>query len=253
MILNRAEPFYFPGGPVGCLVTHGFTGAPFEMRELGEFLHAKGYTVLGPRLAGHGTKIEDMIRSNHEDWLNSVEDAFHLLRGHCQQVFLMGLSMGGVLSLIQAARLPVDGVVAMSTPYYFPVKWAQDNPWLLRFFSRLVKTQGKGEGNWFNPELAKDHLSYERNPTQSAYELNLLLAEMRKELPRISAPALVIHSKDDNYVLEDHARPLFAAIGSQEKEFIQVDKTSHVITRDGDTTRVFNPILAFLKKNERMD
>ncbi len=253
MILNRAEPFYFPGGPVGCLVTHGFTGAPFEMRELGEFLHAKGYTVLGPRLAGHGTKIEDMIRSNHEDWLNSVEDAFHLLRGHCQQVFLMGLSMGGVLSLIQAARLPVDGVVAMSTPYYFPVKWAQDNPWLLRFFSRLVKTQGKGEGNWFNPELAKDHLSYERNPTRSAYELNLLLAEMRKELPRISAPALVIHSKDDNYVLEDHARPLFAAIGSQEKEFIQVDKTSHVITRDGDTTRVFNPILAFLKKNERMD
>ena len=43
------------------------------------------------------------------------------------------------------------------------------------------------------------------------------------------------------------------AIGSQEKEFIQVDKTSHVITRDGDTTRVFNPILAFLKNSERMD
>jgi len=252
-ILKRGEPFYFPGGPVGCVVTHGFTGTPFEVFELGEFLSGHGYTVLGPRLTGHGTKIEDMIRSNHEDWLNSVEDAYHLLKGHCEQVFLLGLSMGGIISLTQAARLPVDGVVAMSTPYYFPKKWAQDNPWLLKFLSRFVKTQPKGEGNWFKPELAKDHLSYERNPTRPAYELNLLLAEMRTELPKISVPALVIHSKDDNYVLEEHAYPLFEAIGSQKKEFIEVDKTSHVITRDGDTLRVFEPILTFLKENTKKE
>jgi carboxylesterase len=194
-----------------------------------------------------------MIRSNHEDWLNSVEDAYHLLRGHCSQVFLMGLSMGGVISLTQAAHLPVGGVVAMSTPYNFPRKWAQRNPWLLKFLSRLVKTQGKNEGNWFNPELAQDHLSYERNPTRPAYELHLLLTKMRESLPRISAPALVIHSKDDDYVLEDHAHPLFEAIGSQEKELIEVDKASHVITRDGDTSRVFEPILAFLIRNTRKE
>ena len=235
-ILERAEPFYFPGGPVGCVLTHGFTGCPFEMRELGEFLKKNGYTVLGPRLTGHGTKIEDMIRSNHEDWLNSVEDAYHLLNGHCDQVFLMGLSMGGVISLTQAARLPVDGVVAMSTPYYFPVKWANDNPWLLKLMSRFVKSQAKGEGNWFNPEAMATHLSYERNPTRSAYELVLLIEKMRAALPEISVPTLVIHSKDDNYVLEDHAYPLFEAIGSEKKEFLEVDKTSHVITRDGDTT-----------------
>ena len=249
--IKRAEPFYFPGGPVGCIVTHGFTGTPFEMRELGEFLREHGYTVLGPRLAGHATKLDDMIRSNHEDWLNSVEDAYHLLKGHCKQVFLLGLSMGGILSLTQAAQLPVDGVVAMSTPYYFPVKWAQDNPWLLNVLSRIVKTQEKNEGNWFKPELAEEHISYERNPTRPAYELNLLLAEMRRALPEITAPALVIHSTDDNYVLEDHAVPLFEAIGSQEKEFIEVDKTSHVITRDGDTSRVFEPIRAFLIRNTK--
>ncbi|MBN2044572.1 MAG: alpha/beta fold hydrolase [Anaerolineales bacterium] len=252
-IIKRAEPFYLPGGPVGCLVTHGFTGTPFEMRELGEFLNQHSYTVLGPRLAGHATKIEDMIRSTREDWLNSVEDGFHLLNSHCRQVFLIGLSMGGVLSLIQAARLPVDGVVALSTPYYFPVQWVQDNPWLLKLLSRFVKTQEKNEGNWFKPELAKDHISYERNPSRPAYELNLLLAEMRAALPQITVPALVIHSKDDNYVNEDHAVPLFEAIGSQEKDFIQVDQTSHVITRDGDTSRVFEPILAFLQKNTKKE
>jgi carboxylesterase len=250
-IIPRAEPYYFAGGPVGCLVTHGFTGTPFEMRELGEFLHGHGYTVLGPRLAGHATRLDDMIRSTHEDWLNSVEDGYHLLNCQCRQVFLLGLSMGGVISLTQAARLPVDGVVAMSTPYYFPVKWAQDNPWMLKLLTVFVRTQEKNEGNWFNPELADDHISYERNPTRPAYELNLLLAEMRAALPQINIPALVIHSKDDNYVLEDHAIPLFEAIGTPDKEFLEVDQTSHVITRDGDTSRVFEPILAFLKRNTK--
>ena len=253
MILERAEPFCFLGGTVGCVLTHGFTGTPFEMLSLGEFLHNKGYTVLGVRLTGHGTRIEDMIRSRYPDWLASVEDGYHLLRKQCKQVFLMGLSMGGVLSLTQAARLPIDGVVAMSTPYYFPVGWAQKYPRLLKLFSNFVPTQSKGKGNWFNPELAADHLSYERNPSRSAYELHQLLAVMRAELHKLTVPALVIHSKDDKYVLEDHAIPLFTAIGSPQKEFIEVDKASHVITRDGDTSRVFEPILSFLQKNTKKE
>jgi esterase/lipase len=44
-----------------------------------------------------------MIRSNWQDWLLSVEDGYNLLRSCTEQVFLFGLSMGGVLSLTAAA------------------------------------------------------------------------------------------------------------------------------------------------------
>jgi carboxylesterase len=106
-IIPTAEPFFFSGkdanAKTGCLVTHGFTGTPKEMRWLGEYLNGQGYTVCGIRLNGHATKPEDMIRSRWQDWLLSVEDGFNLLRSCTYQVFLLGLSMGGVLSLTAAA------------------------------------------------------------------------------------------------------------------------------------------------------
>lgn len=248
-IITGAEPFYLPGGPVGCLLVHGFTGTPKEMRSLGEYLNKQGHTVLGVRLAGHATQIDDMIRTNFCDWMASVEDGYHLLKSHTDKTFLMGLSMGGVLSLTQAARLDVAGVVAMSTPYEMPVGWIQKFPWVLPIASPFYKQAGKSEGIWFNPGVAEDHISYDYNPTRSAYQLHQLLHVMREHLPQIKVPALVIHSKDDDYVLEEHAQPLFDAIGSQQKELIYVDKANHVITRDGDVMRVFEPIKDFIEKN----
>ncbi|NTV37277.1 MAG: carboxylesterase, partial [Anaerolineaceae bacterium] len=53
--MSTAEPFLLPGGKVGCLLIHGFTGTPKEMRWWGEDLAGRGYTVLAPRLAGHAT------------------------------------------------------------------------------------------------------------------------------------------------------------------------------------------------------
>jgi carboxylesterase len=249
-VIPTTEPFYFPGGPTGCLLTHGFTGTPKEMRPLGEYLHQQGHTVLGLRLAGHATDLEDMIRMNYTDWLASVEDGYHLLHNHTERIFLMGLSMGGVLSLIQAARLPVTGVVAMSTPYQMPVGWVRVFPWVLPLVSPVIRKIDKSEGTWYNPEMAKDHISYEYNPVRPAHQLYQLINVMQASLPEIDIPTLVIHSKDDDYVFEEHADPLFQAIGSHEKELVWVDKANHVITRDGDVMRVFEPIEGFIQKTQ---
>jgi len=249
-IIETAEPFFFPGGPVGCVLVHGFTGTPKEMRLLGEFLSQKGYTVVGVRLAGHATNLNDMIRTRPDDWLASVEDGFHLLKANCDQEFLIGLSMGGVLSLIQAARLPVEGVVAMSTPYDFPVRWAAKVPWVMRLMSAVMPTQDKSNGSpWFKPEMHEEHISYPKHPVRSAYELNRLLSQLRITLPEVKVPALIIHSKDDDYVISDHAKKIFANLGSADKELLWVDHARHVITRDGDITRVFDPIHEFIQNH----
>ncbi|HKJ26077.1 MAG TPA: alpha/beta fold hydrolase [Anaerolineales bacterium] len=248
-IIPSAEPFFFPGGPTGCLLIHGFTGTPLEMRDLGEYLNQQGHTVLGVRLAGHATQINDMIRTRYTDWLVSVEDGYHLLKSHTERIFAIGLSMGGVLAMTEAARLPLAGVVAMSTPYQMPVEWVRKAPWLLPLLSPFSKMQTKSrDRTWYNPAIKGKHISYEQNPTRQAYELYKLLNIMRDSLPNIDVPALVIHSRDDEYVLSENAEPLFDAIGSQEKELVWVDKTCHVVTRDGDVMRVFEPIKAFIAK-----
>jgi len=47
------------------------------------------------RLAGRATRPEDMIRSRYDDWLASVEDGYHLLRGEADQVVLVGFRWVG--------------------------------------------------------------------------------------------------------------------------------------------------------------
>ena len=103
-IIPGAEPFFYPSGEVGCLLIHGLTGTPFEMRELGEYLSAQGYTVSGPRLAGHGTTDwRDLANTKWQDWYQTVVDAYSDLAARCRQVYLVGLSAGGALALYHCA------------------------------------------------------------------------------------------------------------------------------------------------------
>ena len=100
MYLQGAEPFLLPGGRHGVLLIHGFTGLPAELRLLGEYLNARGFTVLAIRLAGHGTTVEDLSRMEHEDWMDSVRDGYAILSGACDRISVVGHSMGAVFAAL---------------------------------------------------------------------------------------------------------------------------------------------------------
>lgn len=249
-LIPTAEPFYFPGAPgaPGCLLVHGFTGTPKEMRWMGEYLAAQGFHALGIRLTGHATRPEDMIRSRYTDWLASVEDGYYLLKGVAERIVLIGLSMGGVLSLTTAARLPVMGVVAMSTPYALPpdprLKFIRQISWFVRY---LPKSKVPGEG-WFDKAAWEEHVAYPANPVRSIAELLLLLEEMRAALPQVHVPVLLIHSKDDTYVDPANMERIYAHLGTKEKEMMWVEGSGHVIPREPPREQVFEAAAAFVRR-----
>jgi carboxylesterase len=252
-IIPTAEPFFFPGKgantKTGCLVIHGFTGTPKEMRWLGEYLNGLGYTVCGIRLNGHATKPEDMIRSRWQDWLLSVEDGYNLLLSCTDQVFLIGLSMGGVLSLTAASRLPVRGVVAMSTPYKLPdhllLHFSRPISWFIPY---MPKGKGAPDEGWFDKNAFKQHVSYPKNPVRPAGELNQLLGVMRESLPQVKAPVLLIHSRNDDYVFHDSMEKIHAALGSTDKTMLWVKGGGHVITEEPTRETVFKAAADFIKR-----
>ena len=221
---------------------------------MGEFLNQQGYTCLGIRLAGHATDPEDMIRSNWTDWTASVEDGYHLLSGVTDNIFLMGLSMGGILSLLMSTRLAprVKGVIAMSTPYKLP-----DDPrlrhidWISKIVSYMPKSNEEPGASWFDKEAWKDHVSYPQNPVRSIGQLNQLLGEMRLALPEVRVPALLIHSKDDHYVLPDSMELIYAdLVGASDKTKIYVTRSGHVIPRDAARQQAFQYALEFIQRVE---
>ena len=108
------SPFFLPGKDVACLLIHGFCGTPVEFRSTGDFLAAQGWTVDCPLLDGHGTTPNDLKSVTRDDWRATVETRYRALRDTHEKVFVLGLSMGALLSLDLALRHPVDGVVLMA-------------------------------------------------------------------------------------------------------------------------------------------
>jgi carboxylesterase len=253
-IIPTAEPFLLPGDRTkpACLLIHGFTGTPKEMRWMGEYLNQKGYTCLGVRLSGHATNPEDMIRSDWTDWVASVEDGYALLRGLTERIFLIGLSMGGVLSLLMSTRLKTPGVVAMSTPYRL-----RDDPrlryidWIARVIHYLPKGNQEPGAGWFDKEAFREHVSYPQNPVRSIGQLNELLRAMHAALPQVNVPVLLIHSKDDAYVLPENMERIFAHLhNASDKTKLYISGSGHVITRDAARQQVFDAALEFLRRVE---
>ena len=219
---------------------------------MGEYLNQQGYACLGVRLAGHATNPEDMIRSRYTDWIASVEDGYHLLRGVTDKIFLVGLSMGGILSLLMSTQLEVKGVIAMSTPSRLPT----DYPiWLLKLVSLVMryrpKTREAPGSGWFDKSAYVDHISYSKNPVRSSAELKKLIFEMHAALPKVNAPVLLMHSKDDTYVLPENMERIYGGlINAQDKTKLYITGSGHVLPRDAARQQVFQSALEFIQRIE---
>lgn len=248
-IIPSAEPFFFKGNEIGCLLMHGFTGTPKEMRWLGEFLAERGLTVLGVRLAGHATSPEDLMRTRWPDWLASAEDGYHQLTDCTSQIFLLGLSMGGALSLLLASMYPIQGVVAMSTPNDLPpdprlkfIRW-------LQYFYPFIPG---GESDWHDKHAEAVHTSYGGYPTRSLIEVQKLLAEMRASLPVISAPTLLMHSRNDGGITPENMEKIYLTLGCTDKEMLWFEDSGHVLTRDAERENVFRAAAEFIEKHTNL-
>jgi Esterase/lipase len=255
-IIPTAEPFFFLGDPSkpACLLIHGFTGTPKEMRWMGEFLNRHGYTCLGIRLAGHATEPADMIRSNWTDWTASVEDGYHLLCGVTEKIFMVGLSMGGILALLMSTRFTprVLGLVAMSTPYKLPDdRRLRHIDWISRMIPYMPKSNEEPGASWFDKEAWKDHVSYPQNPVRSVGQLNQLLGEMRRALAEVQVPVLLMHSRDDSYVLPENIELIYAdLVNASDKTKLYLTGSGHVVPRDAARQQAFQYALEFIQRIE---
>ena len=244
-IIPTAEPFFFPGNSTGCLLIHGFTGAPKEMRWMGEYLAHKGFTVLGIRLAGHATRPEDLTRTRWRDWVTSAEDGWHLLNDAAKHVFAIGLSLGGVLSLYLASQLPLTGVVTMSTPYDLP---KDPRRRFLNLLKWVVPSVSKRRSDQIEVGAAGEHVDYPHYPTRGIAELNDLMAEMRAVLPKVTAPVLMIHSQGDKSVPTTDMDNIFDRLGSKDKQTLLLENSGHVIPRGVERELAFDAASDFITR-----
>lgn len=245
---SGSEPFFIRGGTqVGVLLIHGFTGISNDMRPIGERLNADGFTALSVRLTHHGTHGEDMNRSRWHDWYTAALDGYQLLRDQCERVFVMGLSMGGVLALHLAAHEIVAGVVTMSSPsylYYQKAGWRARYANLYGMIFRFVPKE--------NPDGWHEIQSYPVFPTLAVQQFFDLLKANDAVLPKVTAPVLLIHSHGDTFIPGDNMQHFYERLTNAPRETFWLEKSEHVVTKDVELDILLNRIQAFVRGNTRL-
>ena len=243
--IDQVQPFAFDRGPIGCVLLHGFTAAPKEMRPLGDYLAARDITVRGVRIAGHGTTPQDLARTTWRDWVGSTEEAVRELRQRCTQVWSIGLSLGGLISLYLAEQHLVDGVCAMAPAIYPPDRRMA----IARLLAPFMPYSHKGLADLQDPIALAEHADYELFPTRAIAELNALMRHTRRALHQVDVPLLLVFARQDQVVSLNALDTIWSRVASTDKQQLILERGGHIVTEDYDKEIAFAAIHQFLQQH----
>lgn len=231
-----------------CIVTcHGFTGYPEEMDPIGKYLQEKGFDWKNLQLPGHGTTPEDLKTKKWTDWTEYVlHEVDNLLQEYNNNVVMIGLSLGGALTLYTLINRPsIKAGICLAAP-------ANLIPWYQKLLLKLPISQyfvdrQKAKIDIFDPDMKKKHRSYDHYYRTSVLEVAKIIDYVKTNLTKITAPILIVQSKKDQVVNYKNAQYIYDRVQSKQKDLFYVEKSSHVLTKDYDKERVFSKSLEFIE------
>jgi carboxylesterase len=248
-VMPGADAFARDGGPTGVLLCHGFTGSPQSLRPWADYLADAGLAVSLPRLPGHGTTWQELARTRWEDWFAEVNRAFDELQSRCDEVFVMGLSMGGCLALrlAELRGAAVRGLVLVN-----PSLTADSR---LLFFIipvvKLVVPAVKGIAS----DIKKPGVTetgYDRTPVKAAASLPGLWRTTQQHLSEVSQPVLVYRSTSDHLVGPASVSLLTRALPASQVAVHELADSYHVATLDNDAEAIFAGSLEFVRVHSQL-
>jgi carboxylesterase len=246
-ILPGAEAFFLKAGSTGCILTHGFTCNPEEMRSLADYLCALGYSVYAVRLSGHGTHPKDLADVTWQDWLADIKKAYKEVKKKCDKVFLIGQSLGGMLSLTAGGVLDVDGIVSLSAPYTQYTNKDLLSHVFLDWTRPMIHKVGVKEHAELGIRREKDYPAYAAYPQQIFRQIYALSIALEEALPFVKAPTLLMQSKRDDTIPAGSLKKYQRRLKKSQVETVLLENLSHGITMDADREEAFKIIAAFLE------
>lgn len=231
---------------IGILLVHGFTGSPVSLRPLAELLSKRGFALEMPRLPGHGTTPRDLLPFRYADWRAEAKAALERLRARTDVVVAVGLSMGGTLVLDLGTTEKLDGVVTINAQILdrggVIVKLAP-------MIEKLVPIAPASAAGLKKNDIKKggDEDAYDMVAAAAGNSLVRALPEVRGRLKSLTAPLLVIYSRDDHSVPPANSKALSALVGTPPERVTVVEllESYHVATLDNDLPLIDERVATF--------
>jgi alpha-beta hydrolase superfamily lysophospholipase len=192
------------------VLLHGLSDSPYSMRSTADTLVAAGFSVVVPRMPGHGFAVAGLLQARWEDWTAVVRIAVRhamQLPGGDRQLLLVGYSNGGLMAVDYALQceelddLPCpDGLVLLSpaiavTPLAAAANLHAAISWMPYF--------EKAKWQTILPEV--DPFKFTSFPMQAGWEIYKISGRLQKQLGQAEKvarlpPILTFQSVVDNTV-----------------------------------------------------
>ncbi len=249
--MDIGRPFLMipPRYKAGIVLVHGYMAAPEEVRAFARYLYDQGYLVYGVRLRGHGTSPEDLALRSWQEWYESLNRGYVIVKSYTDRIILGGFSTGGCLALYGAARKQekIEAVFSINAPLKLRQVSAKLIPSVVTMTSWLKKIRGPQAG-WDYVQNSPENptINYIRNPLTGVRELGRVMDEMEERLGEIIVPTLVVQGSKDPVVNPDSGPDIFHKVGTQMKELTIFERDRHGIINGEHREDVYDRVYRFL-------
>lgn len=252
-----------PNNNKAVLLFHGMTGSPFELKKFGQHLYLHGFDVYADCLPGHGDDFNNIQTVTYNDWLAFAYQKFEELNFKYDEIYVGGLCLGALLALAIAEKYQhcIQGILSLSTTLFLD---GTRMPWYtflipigFSTITRFFYTYPEGEPYGIKNEktryiikklLEKNHVGLDNYPMSCIYELSRLSKIIQKNLEKIFAPILIIHSTEDDLTSPKSAFKVYNEISSADKSLILLENSYHMILYDNEKKFVFQACTDFINK-----
>ena len=225
------------GSETAVLFLHGFTGSPVSWVPIARAVAAAGVDVSVPLLPGHGTSWQDMVGTGWADWLSAARTELIRLQSDHTRVIVVGLSMGGSLTLaLGTTAAAPDELILVNPALYIDSPLAP----LLPVLKHVVRTIPAIGGDIAHPD--RDEYAYDRTPLAPLASFFTALTSLREDLWKVECPVTVMVSGEDNVVAPRTLRTLRSRL-LRPPRIIALRRSRHVATLDFDADTIAEAVL----------
>ena len=253
---------------------HGITGTPSEMRYFGKAINEAGYTVLCNTLPHHCSALKELKKVTWREIVDACIKDFEFLQSEHQQVFVAGISMGALAGMHIAYQFgsAVGGIIALAPALFYDGWGLHKGRFMLNFIWNIpllrnmvniregwpygLKDEGLRENIQRFYKYAKQN-QFDKKiflfgspffPVACLYQHSLFAKVIKKELPQIKNPILIMHAKEDDMVSVNNSRYILDNIGSVDKSLAILEDSYHMITIDKEKEKVACEAVCFLDR-----
>ena len=232
---------------IGCLCIHGFTGAPYEVEPLVTYLTERtDWLFKVPVLPGHGDN-KSLKGIHYKEWIVHAENELKELLNTCDQVFVVGFSMGGMIASLLAVKYPVTKLVLLSAAAYYV------NPKQLITDLNAILMDGF-RGNLADNALFQQYKrKIKQTPITATMQFRRLVAFIRPILSQVKVPTFIVQGESDGIVPPKSAEYLYRTIGANHKKLTYIKNSKHHICHCEENEALFSEVLDFLMSSEAVE